>query len=340
MTKSALTGFVRGTAIDLTPRAITVNNVQPGPTATEVSSPHAVIVVMSENQIVNKLGSIYQMPYTPLLSSAGFGWKGLVVERYQAPPTELPDLPAAHHIVELMSQQHVSLGERPDWKGHLRPFTKYPGTCNLFPGRIRPKLRSFTQTNLIVCGLDPDFVEEVSEELDSNPVAQLRVQIDIRDESLGYLMRLLENAAKHWEPSNNLYVDHLIYSFTLRLFSLRQHRQYTHIPQGALPAHKLRRVIERMNADLDTDLDLKTIATESGYSRNHFLRMFRAATECTPHQYFLRLRIERAQSLMKDRSLRIIDIAESCGFTSQSQFSHVFRRVIGVTPRQYRRDTL
>jgi AraC family transcriptional regulator len=264
----------------------------------------------------------------------------LIVERYQMPPCELPDLPVAHHIVELASQQHVSLGERPDWRGRLRPFSKYPGTCNLFPGGVRPKLRLFTQTNLIVCGLDPEFVEEVSDELKSNPVGQLRVQIDIRDESLGYFMRLLENAAKSGEPSDNLYVDHLIYAFTLRLFSLRQHRQYTYIPQGALPAHKLRHVIERMNADLDTDLDLKTLAAESGYSRNHFLRMFRVATECTPHQYFLRLRIEKAQSLMKNQSLRIIDIAESCGFTSQSQFSHVFRRVIGVTPRQYRRDTL
>jgi len=132
----------------------------------------------------------------------------------------------------------------------------------------------------------------------------------------------------------------LIYSFTLRLFSLGHDRQYTYIPQGALPAHKLRRVIERMNADLDTYLDLKTIAAESGYSRDHFLRMFRAATGCTPHQYFLRLRIEKAQSLMTNQSLRIIDIAASCGFTSQSQFSRVFRRVIGVTPRQYRRDTL
>lgn len=295
---------------------------------------------MSENDIVNKRDSIYRVLPTPLLSSTGLGWKGLVVERYQAPPCEFPDLPVAHHIVELVSQQHVSLGERPDWRGHLRPFSKYPGTCNLFPDGIRPKLRSFTQTNLIVCGLDPDFVEEASEELDSHPAARLRVQIDIRDESLGYLMRLLENAAKSGAPSDNLYVDHLIYSFTLRLLSLGQHKQYTYIPQGALPAHKLRRVIERMNAALDTGLDLKTMAAESGYSRNHFLSMFRAATECTPHQYFLRLRIEKAQSLMKDRSLRIIDIADSCGFTSQSQFSRVFRRVIGVTPRQYRRDTL
>jgi 3-oxoacyl-[acyl-carrier protein] reductase len=41
MTKAALTGLVRGAAIDLAPRAITVNNVQPGPTATEMASAHA-----------------------------------------------------------------------------------------------------------------------------------------------------------------------------------------------------------------------------------------------------------------------------------------------------------
>ena len=44
MTKAALTGLVRGAAIDLAPRAITVNNVQPGPTATDMSSPHAAML--------------------------------------------------------------------------------------------------------------------------------------------------------------------------------------------------------------------------------------------------------------------------------------------------------
>src|SRR5205814_7263430 len=44
MTKAALTGLVRGAAIDLAPRAITLNNVQPGPTATDMSAPHAEAV--------------------------------------------------------------------------------------------------------------------------------------------------------------------------------------------------------------------------------------------------------------------------------------------------------
>ena len=44
LTKAALTGLVRGAAIDLAPRTITVNNVQPGPTATDMSAPHAEAV--------------------------------------------------------------------------------------------------------------------------------------------------------------------------------------------------------------------------------------------------------------------------------------------------------
>jgi len=44
MTKAALTGLVRGVAIDLAPRAITVNNVQPGPTATDMTSAYADMV--------------------------------------------------------------------------------------------------------------------------------------------------------------------------------------------------------------------------------------------------------------------------------------------------------
>ena len=44
MTKATLVGLVRGAAIDLAPRAITVNNVQPGPTTTDMSSAHAELV--------------------------------------------------------------------------------------------------------------------------------------------------------------------------------------------------------------------------------------------------------------------------------------------------------
>jgi AraC-like DNA-binding protein len=53
---------------------------------------------------------------------------------------------------------------------------------------------------------------------------------------------------------------------------------------GKLQKRLLQRVLGKMNADLATDLDLSTLAAESGHSRDHFLRTFRAAMGCSPHQ--------------------------------------------------------
>jgi AraC family transcriptional regulator len=92
-----------------------------------------------------------------------------------------------------------------------------------------------------------------------------------------------------------------------------------------------------MKADLATDLDLDTLAAESGYSRSHFLRTFRAAMGCSPHQWLTRLRVERAKTILREKSVSLIDIALDCGFSSHSHFSNTFRQIAGVTPSEYRR---
>ena len=68
---------------------------------------------------------------------------------------------------------------------------------------------------------------------------------------------------------------------------------------------------------LNDNLDLATLATESGYSRAQFLRMFRAATGQTPHRYLLELRLEKTRVLIASR-MPLVDIAAACGF-SQSR---------------------
>jgi transcriptional regulator GlxA family with amidase domain len=77
---------------------------------------------------------------------------------------------------------------------------------------------------------------------------------------------------------------------------------------GKLPNRLLQRVLERMKADLGTDLDLSTLAAESGY-RSHFLRTFRVAMGCSPHQYVTRLRVEQAKTLLREESISLIDVA-------------------------------
>ena len=111
----------------------------------------------------------------------------------------------------------------------------------------------------------------------------------------------------------------------------------TEVRVAALPHRILTRVQDKIEANLDTVLSLATLAEESGYSRAHFLRMFRAATGSTPHQYVLSLRLSRAQDSLRKKDARIIDVAVSCGFSSQSHMTSVFRQRLEITPGEFRR---
>ena len=99
----------------------------------------------------------------------------------------------------------------------------------------------------------------------------------------------------------------------------------------------LRRVVERMQS-FDSDLSLQALANESGYSRVHFVRMFKAATGSSPHNYLVNLKLERARELLKIPSMSLIDIALDCGFSSHSHMSRLFHKFVGVTPSAYRRS--
>jgi AraC family transcriptional regulator len=99
----------------------------------------------------------------------------------------------------------------------------------------------------------------------------------------------------------------------------------------------MRRVEERMR-DLENDLSLEALAKESGYSPIHFSRMFRAATGHTPHNYVVRLRVERARQLLANSPRSLSEIALECGFSSHSHMTRTFHELVGTTPSTYRRS--
>jgi AraC family transcriptional regulator len=104
------------------------------------------------------------------------------------------------------------------------------------------------------------------------------------------------------------------------------------------PQAVLRHVKKYMEENLQNNLSLDELVSETNYSRGHFLKMFRAATGTTPHQYLTERRIERAKSMLLEAGgISLIDIAAWCGFSSQSHLTQVFRKQIGVTPSAFKR---
>lgn len=107
--------------------------------------------------------------------------------------------------------------------------------------------------------------------------------------------------------------------------------------RNALPAFKLKRVIQLMEQHLAAPFNLGDLARAISLSEYHFSRLFKRATGRSPSQYFIQLRMARARRLLIETERSIIDIGLDVGYGSASHFSQVFRREVGVAPSHYRK---
>ncbi|MNO96722.1 HTH-type transcriptional activator RhaR [compost metagenome] len=106
---------------------------------------------------------------------------------------------------------------------------------------------------------------------------------------------------------------------------------------GGLSAWQLRRVRELIATSLADGLSVDRLARECALSRSHFTRVFKRSMGMSPHDWLLRMRIERARELMLNSTLYLSEISLECGFSDQSHFSRVFLRLTGMSPANWRR---
>jgi len=85
---------------------------------------------------------------------------------------------------------------------------------------------------------------------------------------------------------------------------------------------------------------LEDISAYAHLSPVYFHHVFTAATGKTPYEYLTALRLEEAKRLILTGGSPMSDIAEQCGFSSQSYFNAVFKQKTGETPREYRQRIL
>jgi AraC family transcriptional regulator len=276
-------------------------------------------------------------PSMRLCSSSTLGWEGIDLEHHRALPFERNESISAHHTIALFTDH--ARGESAVSSSRYVPYSFFPGEINLLPAGPLDACRPFTDTVMIVCALDATLMREVEEDADTLSTGELRPIKNVRDRALEGLITLLAAEANSGGVSGKLFVQHLARALAVRFRQLSGGLQVNKPSQsGKMPARILRRVMDRMRADFAINLDLHTIAAESGYSRTHFLRMFRASTGHSPHDWLTRLRIEEAKTRLQKKAYSLINIALDCGFSSHGHFSSTFRKIVGVTPREYRRN--
>ena len=269
-------------------------------------------------------------------SSIELGWKNFGIERRTTVPCEKPEVELQNHFL-ILWDVHVAEGEIASRSGRFSPYKKYPNTITT-SHESRPTIRSRSKHEVVVGTLRANFVRGIEEELDKPPSGTFRGLYGTDDRDLRNLLFLLLKESETGGRCGTLYAESLIVALAMRLlYAARLGKLPANATVSPLPPRLLRRVLERMQADVSANIDLATLAAESGYSRAHFLRTFRAATGQSPHRYLIELRLAKAKSLIASKSIPLVDIALACGFSSHAHLTTAFRSRFGLSPSAFRR---
>ncbi|EPJ48371.1 MAG: helix-turn-helix, AraC type [Osedax symbiont Rs2] len=110
--------------------------------------------------------------------------------------------------------------------------------------------------------------------------------------------------------------------------------------KGGLAPKVLLQVCDFMQSNFSRQIFLAELAAIGQLSEYHFCRMFKLSTAQTPQEFLLNIRIERVKQQCRNTKLKLSEIALCCGFSNQSHMGRSFKRVVGATPSQYRKQLL
>jgi AraC family transcriptional regulator len=111
----------------------------------------------------------------------------------------------------------------------------------------------------------------------------------------------------------------------------------TALAKGILDRRRLSRVLEFIDANMESEISVTDLADVACFSLFHFVRAFHSAMGCSPHAYLSERRLDRAKSLLEHSETSLVDVALGCQFSGQANFTKAFTRSLGVSPGRYRR---
>jgi len=268
-------------------------------------------------------------------SSRALNWKDIVLEQRFIKPHSRKEETLNHHYLILWAG-HPTVVERAYDGNRFTRIVKQPGTLSLGAAGIMPAVRAHSPYNVLACLLSPAFVDQCLLESDWGNHAILHEHLGVRDEALTALLRLAFQETQAGGPTGRLYAESLVQAIASRFLCVASERPLPAAVPGGLPPHILRRVLDRIVQDFNKNLSLTDLAIESGYSRAHFLRMFRASTGYAPHRYLMKIRLEFVQTQLCRNDFSVSELALAAGFSSHSHLTEAFRKWFGLTPSNFR----
>ncbi|HZH60880.1 MAG TPA: response regulator [Metabacillus sp.] len=95
-------------------------------------------------------------------------------------------------------------------------------------------------------------------------------------------------------------------------------------------------VLEKMRTYLSEEITLKLLAEEVYLNPTYLGRIFKQETGESFSSYLIKLRIEKAKELLRNPALKIYEVCEQVGYSDPAHFTHVFKKIVGITPHEYK----
>lgn len=157
------------------------------------------------------------------------------------------------------------------------------------------------------------------------------------DQQLNTLILPLVGALQIEDNANSLYAQESINEVFCHLLKDKQYCLNTKtLLRGGLSPAASRKATDYIHNNFDQKINLFELANLADLSEYHFQRMFKVTHGTSPHNYLTEVRIEKAQKMII-KGIPLVQVAQQCGFSHQSHFNRIFKKITGLTPKEYAR---
>lgn len=273
----------------------------------------------------------------PTLSSSSARWGGIALETYAVPALFIPRHEHADAFLHLVLNGSVKY--EVSTKGRNMRFTSRPGTIFLLPQGTVDEVNWAGPTQRIAVAINSRLLTNALEETGHGKDIELTEHWDLIDRHISVLLSEMIADLEEGSPAGAIYGESL--ANTLAVYLLKRYSMQRITPvlyKGGLPANRLKRVLDYIADNLETNINLSKLAAIANMSPHYFSELFKQSTGRSPHNYVLLRRIERAKQQLRNPKRSIIDVGLEAGFQNPSHFARMFRKIEGTTPSRFQAD--
>lgn len=275
-------------------------------------------------------------PASPVVFKRSAAWDGIRLEHFRFNAGELPAHRHHEHVI-LISLTDGCEGELTTSSGQGIRGTQTKGAVCVLPSGLEHKARIGGISEHLALYVDPKLIDRAAYDAHVSGTFELAERYSRHDPVISNVGFALLSELYTEGLSGRLYAESL--SNVLAVHLLRYYTQEATVPlkfHGGLTGPKLRQVTEYIADNFANEIKLSELAQVAGMSDFHFAREFKKTTGFSPHQYLINFRIERAKTYLKQNELTLSEVSLRSGFSHQSHFTRLFRKITGTTPKLFR----